>query len=87
VAGRNQASESPETAHRLVRALLGQFQALHGTTTCEQLIGCRLDTPEGHQYFKDNQIRETKCRLFTREAAGMVSALLDEEQGRTAGKG
>ena len=79
LAGRNEPSQSPEANHRLVRAFLGQFEAKFGTTTCEQLIGCRLDTPEGHQFFKDNKLRETKCQAFVREAAGMVSAILEQE--------
>jgi len=79
LAGRTQASQSPEAAHRIVRAFLGQFEARFGTTNCERLIGCRLDTPEGQRFFKENKLRETKCQVFTREAAGMVSAILEQE--------
>jgi C_GCAxxG_C_C family probable redox protein len=79
VAGRSQPSQSPEANHRLVRDFLGQFEAKFGTTTCERLIGCRLDTPEGQQFFKENKLRETKCQMFTKEAAGMASALLEQE--------
>jgi C_GCAxxG_C_C family probable redox protein len=79
VAGRSHPSQSPEANHRLVRALLSQFEAKFGTTTCERLIGCRLDTPEGHQHFKDNQLREKTCQGLVKEAAGMVSALLEAE--------
>ena len=79
VAGRSQASQSPEANHRLVRAFLGQFEAKFGTTLCERLIGCRLDTPEGHQFFKENKLRETKCQVFTREAARMASDVLEKK--------
>ncbi len=79
VAGRSQPSQSPETNHRLVRSFLGQFEARFGTIACERLIGCRLDTPEGQRFFKENKLRETKCQMFTEEAAGMASALLEQE--------
>ena len=77
VAGRSQASQSPEANHRLVREFLGQFEAKFGTTTCERLIGCRLDTPEGQRFFKENNLRKEKCQVFSREAARMVSAVLE----------
>jgi hypothetical protein len=79
VAGRSQPSQSPDANHRLVRALLSQFEAKFGTTACERLIGCRLDTPEGQRFFKENKLRETKCQVFTKEAARMASATLEQE--------
>jgi len=79
LAGRNSAGQSPEANVRLVRALLSEFETKCGTTNCERLIGCRLDTPEGRQFFKDNKLRETKCLMFTREAAEMASGVLEHE--------
>jgi len=79
LAGRSQASQSPDGNIRLVRAFLSQFEAKFGTTNCERLMGCRLDTPEGQRFFKENKLRETKCQMFTKEAAGMASAVLEQE--------
>ncbi len=53
-----------------------------GTTNCERLMGCRLDTPEGQRFFKVNKLRETKCQVFTKEAARMASAVLEQEAQR-----
>ena len=78
LAGRSQASQSPDGNIRLVRAFLSQFEAKFGTTNCERLMGCRLDTPEGQRFFKENKLRETKCQMFTKEAAGMASAVLEQ---------
>jgi len=78
-AGRTQSAQSSETNHRLVRAFLGQFEAQFGTTICERLIGCRLDTPEGQHFFHKNNLREQKCQVFTREAARMAAAILERE--------
>src|SRR5512139_2873513 len=87
LAGRSSASQSPDGNIRLVRAFLSQFEAKFGTTNCERLMGCRLDTPEGQRFFKENKLRETKCQVFTREAAGMVSAILEQELRKQDGEG
>jgi C_GCAxxG_C_C family probable redox protein len=84
VAGRNSAGESPEDNVRLVRAFLSEFETKFGTTNCERLIGCRLDTPEGQRFFKENELREKKCQRFTKEAAEMASGIL-EQQARNRG--
>jgi C_GCAxxG_C_C family probable redox protein len=79
LAGRNSASQSPRDNVRLVRAFLSQFESKFGTTNCERLIGCRLDTPEGQRFFNDNKLRDKKCQVFTREAAEMAGGLLEQE--------
>ncbi len=78
LAGRNSAGQSTEANVRLVRALLSEFETKFGTTKCERLMGCRLDTPEGYRFFKENKLRETKCQTFTKEAAGMASGILEQ---------
>jgi C_GCAxxG_C_C family probable redox protein len=75
VTGRNTAQEPREENHRLVQLFLRQCEAKFGSTNCEQLIGCRLDTPEGHQFFVDHNLRE-KCAGFVGEAARMAAELL-----------
>jgi hypothetical protein len=59
-----------------LEAIKSEFERKFGTTNCERLIGCRLDTPEGQRFLKENQLREKKCQEFTREAAGMASGIL-----------
>ena len=79
LAGRDRADQSRDGNVRLVRAFLGEFETKFGTTNCERLIGCRLDTPEGQRFFEENQLREKKCQEFTTEAAGMASGILEQE--------
>ena len=79
VTGRSHAGQSPEANVRLVRAFLSEFETKFGTTNCERLMGCRLDTPEGQRFFKENKLREKKCQMFTKEAAGMASRILEQE--------
>ena len=78
VAGRKSPDQSSDHNVCLVRDFLRKFEAKFETTNCERLIGCRLDTPEGQRFFKENGLREKKCRIFTREAAGMASRILEQ---------
>ncbi|HWI59261.1 MAG TPA: C-GCAxxG-C-C family protein [Bacillota bacterium] len=78
VAGRNHPDQSVEPSYQLVRAFLSAFELRFGTTNCERLIGCRLDTAEGQQFFRENNLRE-KCQLFTREAARLASIVLERQ--------
>jgi C_GCAxxG_C_C family probable redox protein len=78
ITGRSSADASREENHRLIRAFLSEFEAQFGSTNCEKLMGCRLDTPEGRQFFKENNLRE-KCRIFTREAAKMAASAIHSQ--------
>ena len=77
VTGRSNAQEPREENQRLVRQFLAECEAKFGSMNCEKLIGCRLDTPEGQQFFKEHNLRE-KCAGFTRQAAGIASRLMAE---------
>ena len=73
--GRSQPGQSPEESIRRVRAFLAKCEQRFGSTNCEKLIGCRLDTPEGQEFFKKHNLRE-KCAGFTSEAARLASEIL-----------
>jgi C_GCAxxG_C_C family probable redox protein len=77
IAGRSSPSDPREENLRLVRAFLNECEAKFGSTNCERLMGCRLDTPEGQQFFKEHNLRE-KCAGFSREATRIAARLLEE---------
>jgi C_GCAxxG_C_C family probable redox protein len=81
ITGRSSADASHDENHRLTRAFLSKFEEEFGSTNCEKLIGCRLDIPEGQQFFKEHNLRQ-KCAGFTREAARMALALLEEHSAQ-----
>lgn len=83
VTGRNDPKESRDENHRIVRQFLNECEARFGSTNCEKLIGCRLDTPEGQQFFKDHNLRD-RCAGFTSEAARLASRLLGEHSAPPA---
>ena len=75
--GRSDPKASREENQRLVRTFLSQCEAGFGSTNCEKLMGCRLDTPEGQRFFSEHNLR-AKCAGFVREAARLAARLLDE---------
>ena len=77
VTGRSSPSDPREENLRLVRAFLKECEVKFGSTNCERLMGCRLDTAEGQRFFKEHNLRE-KCAGFTCEAARIAARLLEE---------
>jgi len=83
VTGRCNAKESRDENHRLVREFLSECEAKFGSTNCEKLIGCRLDTLEGQKFFQEHNLRE-KCAGFTCEAARLASRLIGQSTAAQA---
>jgi C_GCAxxG_C_C family probable redox protein len=72
---------SLDNTYKLVRQLADQFIAKHGSILCKELLGCKLLTPEGQQYYKEQNLRETKCAKYVHDCTEMVEAiLLDKKQ-------
>ena len=76
--GRCSPKESVEPSYHAIRTFLTEFERRFGSTNCSQLLGCRLDTPEGQCFFRENNLRE-KCQMFTREAAKMAAAAINSQ--------
>ncbi|MCS7338214.1 MAG: C-GCAxxG-C-C family protein [Verrucomicrobiae bacterium] len=77
--GRTSPNGSRETNHKLTQQLMREFEARFGTIICRELIGCRLDTPEGHKHFIEHGLR-AKCAEFTRQAARMAAEALQRDR-------
>ncbi len=77
VTGRSSPSDPREDNLRLVRAFLQECEAKFGSTNCERLMGCRLDTAEGQRFFQEHNLRG-KCASFTCEATRIAARLLEE---------
>lgn len=80
--GRSRMQESREENFRLVRLFLSECEARFGSTNCATLTGCRLETPEGQQFFKEHNLR-AKCAGFTREAARLATQILNRNRSET----
>lgn len=77
VNGRDNTTTTVEAVYQVVRDFVDRFETEFGSSNCYHLIGCRLDTPDGQAHFKENGLWEN-CRVFTREAARLAMASLEE---------
>jgi C_GCAxxG_C_C family probable redox protein len=75
VRGRDDEKKAVEDVYGVVRDFIARFELGFGSSNCCELIGCRLDTPDGQAYFRDNGLWD-KCRVFTREATRLTMASL-----------
>ncbi|MBN1579582.1 MAG: C_GCAxxG_C_C family protein [Anaerolineae bacterium] len=75
VAGRDSPDEPVVECYTLVQQFLDEFEARFGSTNCQQLIGCDLNTEQGQADFKANHLIE-QCTEYVQEAMRMVAALV-----------
>jgi C_GCAxxG_C_C family probable redox protein len=61
--GEGQERTVTEKSYGKVRDLMARFESKHGSCLCRTLLnGCDLNTPEGHQYFKENDLLNKTCK-------------------------
>ena len=65
-----------EMTYKLVRELSEKFIAKHGSISCKELLGCNLLTPEGQQFYKENNCRDLKCVPYVHDAAEFAEEML-----------
>jgi C_GCAxxG_C_C family probable redox protein len=65
-----------DLTYKHVRELSEKFIAKHGSTSCKELLGCNLQTPEGQQVFKENNFKELKCSRYVHDASELAEAML-----------
>ena len=73
VAGDNE--ELKSESYRSVKTLMRDFHDRYGTTSCSELIGCDLNTPEGSARFRDEQMMERICAGCVEEAVRILESL------------
>ena len=69
-----------ELTYKLVRELSDKFIAKHGSISCKELLGCNLLTPEGQQFYKENNCRDLKCAPYVHDAAELAENMLRKNQ-------
>jgi C_GCAxxG_C_C family probable redox protein len=61
--GERQDRTVTEETYGKVRELMARFESKHGSCICRALLnGCDLNTPEGRQYFKENDLLNKTCK-------------------------
>jgi C_GCAxxG_C_C family probable redox protein len=74
--GKNDGTESKEKTYQTVREFVNQFQQIHGSVICNELLGCNINTPEGMEYFNKNDLFEKKCVQCVKNAAEILEEIL-----------
>jgi C_GCAxxG_C_C family probable redox protein len=67
-----------DKAYAAIRAFHSAFLALHGTSDCSALIHYDLQTPEGQQKMRDDNIYEKVCARCIADAVTILDSLLSE---------
>jgi len=69
--------DSRDKVYALVREHADRFHQCHGTILCRELLGTRIDTPEGLQQARESGIFETSCPQYVNDSANLVAELLN----------
>jgi len=70
--------EKIDVVYAKVRRLVEDFTREQGTVKCRDLLGCELLSEEGHKYFAEHNMRETKCGKYIALACGLLDKYLAE---------
>ncbi len=76
--GRNTIEDmkSKEKTYKLVREYVDRFKEINGSTICNKLLDCDINTPEGARHAMDNNLFKTLCPDFVRSSAEILEQLL-----------
>jgi C_GCAxxG_C_C family probable redox protein len=75
--GQQQDKSHTEETYRKVRELTSQFESQHGSCICRTLLhGCDLNTPDGQQSFKQNDLLNKTCKRCVQTAVETLETLL-----------
>lgn len=61
-----------EDTYARARAFMAAFTERHGSVNCRELTKCDLTTPEGRQYFKENDLLHGVCARCVESAIELL---------------
>ncbi|MFX0028903.1 MAG: C-GCAxxG-C-C family protein [Candidatus Hermodarchaeota archaeon] len=74
--GKNMNPELKDETYQVIREFSSRFQEIHGSVICKELLGCDLTSPEGRQYYGENDLFENKCIQYVKNAAEILEEIL-----------
>lgn len=77
--GREDPGEPPDPCFAAVQQLQAKFQARFGSLNCAELTGLHFRDEADRVRFREQNMRETKCYGFTREAVNLALKLMNAE--------
>jgi C_GCAxxG_C_C family probable redox protein len=70
-----QQTEAREKTYGATRSFLVEFRRSHGSDVCRELLGVDISTQEGRDTAMKNNLFKTRCPVYVRDAARIVSSL------------
>ncbi len=68
--------EMKEKTYQVISEFSNQFHEKNGSLICKELLGCDINTPEGMDYFNQNELFEKKCLQCVKNAAEILDKML-----------
>ncbi len=68
--------EAKEKTYQIILEFSNKFQENNGSLICKELLGCDLNTPEGKDYFNQNELFEKICLHCVKNAAEILEEML-----------
>jgi C_GCAxxG_C_C family probable redox protein len=64
-----------EKVYALVKDFSRRFCEINGSTTCKDILGCDLNTPEGVAFAKEKSLFTTLCPKFVHDAVEILEGM------------
>lgn len=77
VYGRKNSSDAVEPLYTIEKIFLQEFTDRFGSTSCEGLIHCDFNTPEGQSRYNENKLYND-CFQYVEEAVDLAVKLIEE---------
>ena len=74
--GLNNNNSAKEKTYEWVREFSNRFQEINEWLICKELLNCDINTPEGLEYFRQNDLFEKKCVLYVKNAVEILEKML-----------
>jgi C_GCAxxG_C_C family probable redox protein len=65
-----------EKTYQLIQEFSRRFIEIHGSVICKELLGCNIGTPQGKEYFSQNELFDKKCLQYVKNAAQILEDIL-----------
>ena len=74
--GSNKDTEAKKKTYQVIKEFTNLFQEKIGSVVCMNILGCDISTPEGLDYFKQNEMLGKKCFQCVKNAAEILEEIL-----------
>lgn len=68
--------QAKDATYARMRKLAAEFVDRNGSVNCLELLGCDLNTADGHAYFVEQGLMKSHCTKFVRDAAEIIEEFL-----------